>query len=179
MRRDDVICLHEALLRDLPVATHETSDVSLLVALFEGPALEVLRQVTDIGLEGFGLFGPVDEYEATPGACPELGQVIIVALDMREVPSAGKRPQASVEIPGPAVEGTPQHVAAPRGVLQRSTSVQTGIGERANLPIFPANDQGLQTSDFVHRMITRLGDLFGSGLRPSWSASPQSCCWDC
>ena len=63
---DDVVCLGESFLSDLPVATQNLGDVRRLVALFVRKQGEVIRQVAD---EIFKWFGPsvgVDENESAP-----------------------------------------------------------------------------------------------------------------
>ncbi len=76
----DVIALDKGLLRDLPVARHDSGDVDRLVPLVELEAIKMPRQDLQVVTERFAIRIEIDEHESTPQANSGLRQAELLLL---------------------------------------------------------------------------------------------------
>ena len=103
-----VIGLAEGLLSDLPVAGNDPRHVGLNVERAQIPAFELIRQVLDERLEGFAVLIRIDEHEPGPGGRGDLRKAEVLLVHLREVPICRNVFQATVQLPGKAMERAAQ-----------------------------------------------------------------------
>ncbi len=159
MDADDVIGLDERLDGDLPVAGDPSLDPRSHVTLFEGPALEMSRQLFEIVLERCAVGIEVDEHEAAPGRDLRLGQSESLVLDLGEVPAAGHVAELALEVPGEAVEGAADPLEPARLVAQPRSAMEAGVVIGAQVPVARAQDDEGIVGEIVDEGIARRGHV--------------------
>ncbi len=155
-----VVRLAERLLGDLPVAGQYLLHMTLDVAVFEIPALEVLRKVAHEVGERARVGVGVDEHETAPRVDLRLWQSELVGCYVLEVPPGRHGLEFAVECPGPAVERASELRAPTVVVLELTTAMQTRVVKGLDLARRGARDQERQVGDLVDHMTADFGDLF-------------------
>src|SRR5581483_1080958 len=161
MGGDDVEGLHEGLLRDLPVASQDLRDVSLLVAALQRPSRELaIELVTEELAQRLRIGVGIDEYEAAPRADFRFRQRPFGRLDMGEIPLAGNVSQGAVDIPCKAVKRTSKLPRSPALLLaQDSTAMEACVVKGLDALGGRANDEKRHPGDLINDMIADFGNI--------------------
>ncbi len=160
MRRNDVEGLDERVEADLPVAFQVLDDVQVRRAPSTRPPRPVLAEVAEIILQRCSSVIHADEHPAVPAGDPSLGQAVVRSVDVPEVPGARDLGELTVEVPGEAVERTPQLCYASPLIPEESSPVQARVVECADAVGPGAHDDERGVRDLVDDAVADRGDLF-------------------
>ena len=75
----------------------------------------------------------VEEHEAAPGADRTRGMLEALGPQVREIPLARDARESALQGPAEAMEAALQLLDPARGVAQRATAVQAGVGRSAQI----------------------------------------------